>query len=294
LRVGTNVWPGYEPLYLARDLDYLSDSEVRLVEYSSSSQVIRAFRNGAIDAAALTLDEVLRLSQDGFAPRVVLVMDISDGGDVIIGPSHCNNLNDLKQQRVGVENTALGAYILSRALTMAGMTEQDIIAVPLEANEHEGAFLAADVDAVVTFEPARSRLLKQGNKVLFDSSRIPGEIVDVLVIRDQYLNSTSTKLNYLVRQWFRALEYFQSQQHDAARRIAKRLQLTPEEVLDSYAGLRLPDQQENRRLLLAGDNAEPELLASARLLDRVMREHGLLQKSVAVEGLFPADANLPH
>ena len=34
LRVGTNVWPGYEPLYLARDLGYLDES-IRLVEYSS-------------------------------------------------------------------------------------------------------------------------------------------------------------------------------------------------------------------------------------------------------------------
>ena len=61
--LGTNVWPGYEPLYLARSLGYWDDSSVKLVEYSSASQVIRAFRNDAIHIAALTLDEVLLLKE---------------------------------------------------------------------------------------------------------------------------------------------------------------------------------------------------------------------------------------
>jgi len=72
LRIGTNVWPGYEPLYLARELGYLDPRSVHLVEYPSASEVIRAFRNHAIEAAALTFDEVLLLTQDGFKPRVVL------------------------------------------------------------------------------------------------------------------------------------------------------------------------------------------------------------------------------
>ncbi len=72
LRIGTNVWSGYEPLYLARELGYLDPRSVHLVEYPSASEVIRAFRNQAIEAAALTFDEVLLLTQDGFEPRVVL------------------------------------------------------------------------------------------------------------------------------------------------------------------------------------------------------------------------------
>ncbi len=116
MRIGTNVWPGYEPLYLARDLTYIDERFVRLVEYSSASQVIRAYRNGAIDAAALTLDEVLLLAQDELEPRVVLVMDVSHGGDVILGQAGLQDMRDLKGKRVGFEDTALGAYVLARAL----------------------------------------------------------------------------------------------------------------------------------------------------------------------------------
>ncbi|MGB5468727.1 MAG: nitrate/sulfonate/bicarbonate ABC transporter, partial [Sedimenticolaceae bacterium] len=58
LRIGTNVWPGYEPLYLAAEREnWKSKLDIRMVEYPSATEVIRAFRNRALEGAALTLDE---------------------------------------------------------------------------------------------------------------------------------------------------------------------------------------------------------------------------------------------
>ena len=88
MHIGTNVWPGYEPLYLARELGYFDDQPIHLVEHAAATEVIRAFRNGTIDAAALTLDEVLLLAQHGQNPRIVLVMDFSQGGDTLIVQSN--------------------------------------------------------------------------------------------------------------------------------------------------------------------------------------------------------------
>lgn len=102
LRLGTNVWPGYEPLYLARALDYLNPSTVTLVEYLSASEVIRAFRNQTLEAAALTLDEVLLLQQHNVPVHVFLVTDISHGGDTILGNPTLARFVDLAGKRVGV------------------------------------------------------------------------------------------------------------------------------------------------------------------------------------------------
>jgi NitT/TauT family transport system substrate-binding protein len=52
LRIGSVVWPGYEPLYLARDLGNFDETNIRLVELSSAAQVVRAYRNGVIEVAA--------------------------------------------------------------------------------------------------------------------------------------------------------------------------------------------------------------------------------------------------
>ncbi|RPI40603.1 MAG: hypothetical protein EHM59_21520, partial [Betaproteobacteria bacterium] len=116
LRIGTNVWIGSEPLYLARELGHLDAKAVQLVEYPSASEVLRAFRNQAIDGMVISLDELFGLAIDGLKPRIVLVTDISRGANVVVGRQGMESMHDLKGKRVAVESGALGAYVLSRAL----------------------------------------------------------------------------------------------------------------------------------------------------------------------------------
>ena len=286
LRIGTNVWPGYEPLYLARELKYFDDSTIRLVEYFSASQVIRAFRNGAIDAAALTLDEVLLLQQHDVEAKIVLVMDVSHGGDAIIAQSRYRSLKELKGKRIGVEDTALGAYVLIRALDQAGIKRKDIKKVSLEVDQHERAFLDRRVDAVVTFEPVRTKLLAAGGRKLFDSSQIPGEIVDVLVVRNDFMVKYPERLQFLLRQWFRALVYMHDYPELAAVTIARRLGIPEADVPAAYQGLKLPGRNENYRLLFAHKDKPPILLGSAKQLSQVMRDQALLTDDATPEFLI--------
>src|SRR5204862_5483503 len=94
LRIGTNVWIGSEPLYLARELGRLDPSTVQLVEYPSASEVLRAFRNQAIDGMVISLDELFELAVDGLQPRIILVVDVSHGADVVVGRSGMRSMRD--------------------------------------------------------------------------------------------------------------------------------------------------------------------------------------------------------
>ena len=75
LRVGTNVWPGYEPLYLAESLSFYDGARVKFVEYPSTTEVMRAFRGRELEAAAVTLDEALMLARSDADFSIVLVFD---------------------------------------------------------------------------------------------------------------------------------------------------------------------------------------------------------------------------
>ena len=96
LRIGTNVWIGCEPLYLARELGRLDPNAVQLVEYPSASEVHRAYRNQAIDGMVISLDELLGLAADGLQPRIILVVDVSNGADVVVGRRGMRTMRDLK------------------------------------------------------------------------------------------------------------------------------------------------------------------------------------------------------
>src|SRR5262252_208483 len=96
LRIGTNVWIGCEPLYLARELGYMDPKAVQLVEYPSASEVLRAFRNQAIDGMVISLDELFSLASEGLQPKVILVVDVSHGADAIVARPATQSMKDLK------------------------------------------------------------------------------------------------------------------------------------------------------------------------------------------------------
>ncbi|MGL5034989.1 MAG: ABC transporter substrate-binding protein, partial [Microcystaceae cyanobacterium] len=162
LRIGSNLWPGYETLYLARRLGYYDQKPIQLVDYPSGTEEVRAYRNGDIEGAGLSIDQALVLAATQENIRIIAVMDISEGSDVILGKPEIKDIKALKGKRVGVEATALGAFFLARALEKNGMTPQDVKIVSLELTEHERAYKEGKVDAVVTFGPASAKLLDAG------------------------------------------------------------------------------------------------------------------------------------
>lgn len=283
LIVGTNVWPGYEPMYLARDLGFFNDNDIRLVEYSSATQVIRAFRNEIIDAASLTLDEALKLLNNGFNIKVVLIHDISNGGDVILSVPSIKKVKSLAGKRVGVESMALGAYVLSRALEINSVDLSNVKILPIEIDEHESAFKNKQVDAIVTFEPVRTKLLNLGANQIFDSSMIPGEIVDVLIIRDGLSNAKIDKVALLVKNWFKTLEYIDQNQQVAYGKIGKRLGLSSDDVRDSYGGLILPNINMNLEMMSGQDKG---LITTAMKLEKSLYSFGLINERLVFDDFF--------
>lgn len=274
MRVGANVWPGYEPLFLARSLGHYDNTGIKLVEYTSTTSVIRAYKNNLIEVAAVTMDEAFLLAEDGPAGYVILIADFSNGADAVVAREDIDSMRALKGKRVGVETTALGAYMLSRSLESAGLAPKDVIVAPVEHNKQEKAFKDGLVDAVVTFDPVREKLVNAGAKTLFDSSKLPGEIVDVLYIRRDVLEKNREAADALAAGWFRALGYLQKNPDDAARRISPRENLPPEEFLKSLKGLRFPGIKENMALLSGSD---PSFLNAARVLAKVMKDKNLAE-----------------
>ena len=286
LRIGTNVWIGSEPLYLARELGQLNPKTVQLVEYPSASEVLRAFRNQAIDGMVISLDELFGLAVDGMQPRVVLVVDVSHGADAVVGRSGMKTMKDLQGKRVAVESGALGAFMLSRALALNGMQASDVKAVHMESNEQPSAFEKGQIDGAVTFDPYRAQLLRDGAAMLFDSTRIPGEIVDLVAVRASALDKQPKAIQSLLAGWFKAIDYLEREPSDAARRMGIRQQTTGEQYLAALRGLRIPSREENLRMI---GGASPELVPSGRRLMDLMLEAKLLPSGLKIgEVLAPA------
>jgi NitT/TauT family transport system substrate-binding protein len=293
LRIGTNVWIGSEPLYLARELGRLDPAVVQLVEYPSASEVLRAYRNQAIDGMVISLDELFGLAVDGLQPRIILVVDVSHGADVVVGRRGMRTMHDLKGKSVAVEGGALGAFVLSRALALDGMQASDVNVVHLESNEQPAAFERGEVDGAVTFDPYRAQFLQAGATTLFDSTRIPGEIVDLLAVRATVIKKQPKAIQALLTGWFDATDYMKREPRDAARRMGIRQQTTGEQFLEALKGLHVPSREENLKML---GGPTPELAVTGRRLMALMVDAKLLRAGLNIEDVLAPGplADLPR
>ncbi len=280
LRLGTNVWIGYETLYLAQKLGYYDELPLKLVEMPSATEVMHAFRNHMLEMAALTLDEALFLKQTENDIQIILVFDFSNGGDVLLGQPGLDNLKALKNKTVGVENSAVGAILLDGALTAASLSPIDIKIVPLTINKHLMAFKSRQVDALITFDPIKSELLSAGANNLFDSSQIPGRIVDILVVRKSIVEQHPKVLKSLISGYFEALAYLKTFPDIAYQKIAPRMGLSAQALPAQYAGIKIPDKIENIQLLSAH---KPKLLNTVEHLLALMQNKKLLHRPVVTE-----------
>jgi NitT/TauT family transport system substrate-binding protein len=289
LRIGAHPWPGYELMYLAHARGLLQPDQLRLVEVPSATASLRALAAGTLEGAGLTLDEVLSARARGLMLRVVAVFDVSHGADVLLASPDITSLAALRGRRVGVEHSATGALMLDAALQAGGLTPADVRMVPLAFDEHAVALRSSRVDAVVTFDPARTQLLADGAQLLFSSAQVPGLIVDVLAVRPEAAHSHGAHLRALVAGVLQARSLWQQDSADSAARMAPRLQLPPAAVVQAFGRLQLPDLAANHHWL-AGQ--APELLATAERLMAVMQRAALLPPAAQPLAVPDADAVL--
>lgn len=284
LRIGIHPWIGYEPLLLADEFGWL-DNKIELVKGSIAGDSLNALQAGRLDAAALTLDEVLLARNKGIPLTIVAVLDVSAGADMFLARPDIKSLQDIRGKRVGVENSALGATVLIKVLDAAGLTQEDISPVDLAPDRQVQAWDDGMVDAVVTYEPTASMLLRRGAIKLFDSRDMPDTIFDVLAVHNDLLKSRSEHIDKLVSAHFRGLEYIRINRGDALYRIAAHQQVTLAEVKNALAGVTLPDLSGNQQYLAKGSR----LKVAAEQLNRLMADRGLLNQPDDLRNLFSND-----
>ncbi|MGE0862589.1 MAG: ABC transporter substrate-binding protein [Vicinamibacterales bacterium] len=287
MRVGAVLWPGNESLFFAAARGWLAPRDFRMVETSSGFEAIRGFRNGTLDAASLTYDEVIRAMQDGSQPVVLIALDESHGADAVLARPGIAALTALRGRRVGLQVNSVSAYLLRRALESAGMRSEDIEVVNVAPELHQAYLERGDVDAVATYEPFKSHLLEHGVIELFDSTAIPGEIGDVLVVRRDYAEAHPERAAALHQAWRRARA--EAAGPAATAQAAKRLGVPPAVLVRMLTGLTVLDAPANRA---AWQTQRQRLAASMSAIQGRLAAAGLISKQFPMAPLFDWPAAL--
>jgi NitT/TauT family transport system substrate-binding protein len=161
----------------------------------------------------------------------IIVGDYSNGNDGVLLKG-ADTLAAIKGRQVYLVELSVSHYLLARALESAGMTMTDVKTVNTSDADIVGAFAAPDVKAAVAWNPQLSVMkAAPGAKMVFSSSDIPGEILDLLVVDTATLKANPNLGKALAGIWYETTALMQRQdaQGKAARAaMAKLAGSTPE------------------------------------------------------------------
>lgn len=275
LMVGVNTWVGYDPLVLARDREAIDALKVKVVELVSSAEAVRHLRNGLLDAAGLTLDEALRLVDSGFGVRIVALLDTSAGADMVVAAPRITSLQQLRGEAIAAEDATVATLMLERLLRKARLRQDDVTVVRMDATQHLTALLSDRVAAAVSYAPMNGPIQALGYRPIFDSREMPGQIVDVLVVRNEVLEERPEAVDALMDVWAAGLNVMQLDPQGAAASMAPGAELTPAQYQSVQQGLRFYSPAESLALL----SGQPPLLAQQSSdMAQLLQELGLLRE----------------
>ena len=187
------------------------DIEIDVVQINDYIESINQYTSGQFDACSMTNMDALTIPAASFVDSTALIVgDFSNGNDGVVLKDK-TQLKDIKGQQVNLVELSVSHYLLARALESVGLSERDLSVVNTSDADLVAAYTTDDVTSVVTWNPLLSAIteMPKATKV-FDSSDIPGEIIDLLVVNTETLKANPKLGKALVGAWYEIMEKMQT------------------------------------------------------------------------------------
>ncbi|MEL6426492.1 MAG: putative urea ABC transporter substrate-binding protein [Pseudomonadota bacterium] len=197
--------------------------DVEIVQINDYIESINQYTAGAFDGVSATNMDTLSIPSGGGVDTTALIVgDYSNGNDAVILKGE-GDLTSLKGKPVNLVELSVSHYLLARGLDSVGLSERDLAAV---INTSDADMIAAyatdDVEAVVTWNPLVSSIMEEpGANKLFDSSDIPGEIIDLMVVNTDVLEANPSFGKALVGAWYETMALMAAGNEEALTAMAE-------------------------------------------------------------------------
>ncbi len=262
LRFAHNLWPGYFPITLARELGYYAREGVAVeVIYTEDTEPqIADFIAGKYDGMALPIGSLIVASGHHPDLRVVYAIDESTGADAVVANPTITSIAELRGKVIGTKLGGFGELFVERMLEAGGLTRVEVTLINTDSNLVPDQLRAGVIDAGQAWEPYVSRVVQAGGRILYTSRQTPGLIIDTLQFRAAVLRERPEDVRAFLRAIVRAVEHWRAHPEEDNAIIAQALAIPRGEA--QPLGLKLLNLADNRR---AFDRNHPtSLYQSAR------------------------------
>ncbi|MBB5062348.1 putative urea ABC transporter substrate-binding protein [Granulicella mallensis] len=285
--VGWSVYAGWNPYFYMQKSGILKKwadkygitIKVQRFDYAAS---LDSFVAKNIDACTMTNMEALDMpAAAGVDSTAIIVGDYSNGNDAVLVRNGLN-FGTLPGKPIMLVQKTVSEYLLERGMVLNGQQAQlsKLHLINTSDSDIVAAFLNNKSNqAVVTWKPLVSQIV--GDKSvhsIFDSSKIPGEIMDLLVIRTELLNTPNGQkfAKAITGAWYETIQQVASGQAAAIKYSAA----ASGDSTDSYK-----EQLKTTALFATPKSAvdfttSPDLQKKMDLVRQFCFTHGLLGQGI--------------
>lgn len=247
--------------------------ELKQMDYIES---INQYTAGQFDAVLATNMDALTIPAAGGVDTTALIVgDYSNGNDglTLKGKS---SLKDIKGQKVNLVELSVSHYFLARALATVGLSERDVKVVNTSDADIVAAWKTPAVTAAASWNPQLAEIRKEPNThLVFDSSKIPGEILDMAVVNTEVLKANPALGKALVGAWFETLAVMTGKDAKATAARTAMAKLSGTDLPGYEAQLKTTKLFYTPRETLAFTTS-PSLVSGMDLVRKFSFDHGLL------------------
>ena len=213
-RIAWSIYVGWMPWGWAADQGIIKKwadkygIAIEVVQINDYVELINQYTAGGFDGCVMTNMDALTIPAAGGTDSTALIVgDFSNGNDGIVSKT-AKTVADLRGEDINLVELSVSHYLLAQALEKAGLTERDLGGVVNTSDADIVSVFTStpDVKHVVTWNPLLAEVLAvPGTTKLFDSSQIPGEIIDLMVVNTETLIDSPALGKALVGAWYETM-----------------------------------------------------------------------------------------
>lgn len=287
-KVAWSIYVGWMPWGYAADSGIVKKwadkygINIEVKQFNDYVESINQYTAGAFDAVTLTNMDALSIpSAGGVDTTAVIVGDFSNGNDAVILKGK-DKLADIKGQNVNLVEFSVSHYLLARGLETVKLEEKDLKVVNTSDADMAAAYKTPDVTAVVTWKPIVSTIAESPDaKIVFDSSKIPGEIIDLMVANTEVLKDNPDFGKALAGIWYDTMKALASDPA-AKESMAKASGTDVKGFDDQLATTKLFDKPADA----VAFTTSPELKATSERVSKFLFDKALLGKDAKSAGVI--------
>jgi NitT/TauT family transport system substrate-binding protein len=220
--VGWTIYAGWMPWAYAEQagiVDKWADKygiTIDVVQINDYVGSLTQFAGGDLDGVTSTNMDALTIpAASGTDTTALIVGDYSNGNDGLLLKG-VSDLAAVEGMTVNLVQESVSQYFLARALESVGLQQSDVSMINTSDADMVAVWPSADVQAMATWNPMLLEIkAMDGANLVYDSSSIPGEILDMMIVNTDVLEANPDFGKAMVGIWYETMSLMQGDSEEA-------------------------------------------------------------------------------